>query len=178
MVDLKVVGGNGGRQPYDGKAVGELFVRGPMVVSVYFNNPDASAEAFDGEGWFGTGDIASISSEGFLNITDRSKDLIKSGGEWISSLDVEKLAMAHPHIANCAVIAVPHPKWNERPVLIAVPSVDEPDVDGIRAHLASGLANLQVPDDIIFVEDLPLTATGKVSKLKLRQVYADHTLPE
>ena len=177
MIDLKIVDEEGNRQPHDGKATGELFVRGPTVVSGYFNNHDASAAAFDDEGWFGTGDVASISPEGFLNITDRSKDLIKSGGEWISSLDVENLAMGHPHIANCAVIAVPHPKWDERPVLIAVPAVDEPDRNDIRAHLEGHLAKWQVPDDIVFVEELPLTATGKVSKLTLRQVYAGHELP-
>ncbi|MCY4168487.1 MAG: long-chain fatty acid--CoA ligase [Rhodobacter sp.] len=177
MIDLKVVDGEGRRQPNDGEATGELFVRGPTVVSAYFNNEEASAAAFDGEGWFSTGDVASISSDGFLNIRDRSKDLIKSGGEWISSLDVENLAMAHPHVANCAVIALPHPKWGERPVLVAVPSVDRPEPDGIRAYLEERLPKWQVPDDIILVEELPLTATGKVSKLTLRQIYADHKLP-
>ena len=178
MVNMKIVDGEGNRLPHDGNSAGELFVRGPTIISGYFNNPEASAEAFDEEGWFGTGDIASVSSDGFLNIADRSKDMIKSGGEWISSLDVENLAMAHPHIASCAVIAVPHPKWDERPVLIAVAAVCEPDSDSIRAHLQERLAKWQVPDEIIFVEDLPLTATGKVSKLKLRQIYADLTLPE
>ncbi len=178
MVDLKIVDGDGSRQPHDGKAVGELFVRGPTIVSGYFNNEEANATAFDDEGWFGTGDVASISPEGFLTITDRSKDLIKSGGEWISSLDVENLAMAHPHITNCAAIAVPHPKWDERPVLIAVPAVEDPDVIGIRAHLEAQLAKWQVPDDIIFVDTLPLTATGKVNKLNLRRIYADHKLPD
>lgn len=177
MVDLKIVDERGDRQPHDGSSTGELFVRGPTVVSGYFSNQEASESAIDDEGWFGTGDVASISREGFLNITDRSKDLIKSGGEWISSLDVENLAMAHPHIANCAVIAVPHPKWEERPVLIAVPAVDEPDPDDIRTHLEGQLAKWQMPDDIVFVDDLPLTATGKVSKLALRKTYADYKLP-
>ncbi len=177
MIDLKVVDDEGNRQPHDGEATGELFVRGPTVVSGYFNNHEASESAFDTEGWFGTGDVASISPEGFLQITDRSKDLIKSGGEWISSLDVENLAMGHPHIANCAVIAVPHRKWDERPVLIAVPAVEEPDRDDILAHLGRSLARWQLPDDMVFVEELPLTATGKVSKLALRQDYANHQLP-
>ena len=179
MVELKIADENGVRQPHDGTATGELFVRGPTIVSGYYNNPQASAAAFDAEGWFGTGDVASISPDGFLNITDRAKDLIKSGGEWISSLDVENMAMAHPDIANCAVIAVPHPKWDERPVLIAVPAPGcTPDSAAIMTHLSEHLAKWQLPDDIVYVDDLPLTATGKVSKLTLRQAYADHKLPD
>lgn len=177
-VELKITDDNGVPQPHDGKATGELFVRGPTIVSGYYNNPEASAAAFDAEGWFGTGDVASISPEGFLNITDRAKDLIKSGGEWISSLDVENMAMSHAHIASCAVIAVPHPKWDERPVLIAVPAPGcTPDSAAIMAHLGAHLAKWQLPDDIVYVDDLPLTATGKVSKLTLRQAYAGHKLP-
>jgi len=178
LVDLKIVDESGARLPHDGKSTGELFVRGPFIMSGYFNNEQASADAMDAEGWFGTGDVAQISPQGFLTITDRAKDLIKSGGEWISSIDVENMAMAHDHIANCAVIAVPHPKWDERPVLIAVAACDGPDVDSIRAHLAEHLAKWQLPDDIVFVADLPLTATGKVSKLTLRVAYADHILPD
>ena len=173
-VDLKIVDEDGNRLPHDGKAAGELFVRGNTVVSGYYDNPRASAEALDAEGWFGTGDVASISPQGFLNITDRAKDLIKSGGEWISSLDVENLAMAHDHIANCAVIAIPSEKWGERPVLIAVPAVDAPDTADLMAHLAGHLAKWQLPDDVIYVADLPLTATGKVSKLTLRMEYRGH----
>ncbi len=178
LVEMKLADEDGNRLPHDGKATGELFVRGPTIVSGYYNDDAATAAAFDAEGWFGTGDVASISPEGFLNITDRAKDLIKSGGEWISSLDVENMAMGHPDVANCAVIAVPHPKWDERPVLIIVPSVEDPDLGGIRAHLAEHLAKWQLPDDILFVEDLPLTATGKVSKRTLRAAYADHSLPD
>ena len=152
-------------------------MRGAAIVSGYYNNPEASAAAIDAEGWFGTGDVASISKDGFLSITDRAKDLIKSGGEWISSIDVENLALAHPDIANCAVIAVPHPKWDERPVLIvALVPGRTPDSDSILAHLAEGLAKWQLPDDVIYVDDLPLTATGKVSKLTLRKQFADHKL--
>ncbi len=177
-IDMKIVDENGTRQPHDGAATGELFVRGNTVVSGYYDNAEASAAALDADGWFGTGDVAAISPEGFLTITDRAKDLIKSGGEWISSIDVENMAMAHPHVANCAVIAVPHPKWDERPVLIAVPAVDQPDTDAVMAHLAEHLATWQLPDDVVYVEELPLTATGKVSKLTLRRQYADHELPE
>ncbi|MDF0601741.1 long-chain-fatty-acid--CoA ligase [Psychromarinibacter sp. C21-152] len=177
-VDLKIVGEDGTRQPHDGQAVGELFVRGNTVVSGYFRNEDASAAAIDAEGWFGTGDVAAITPEGFLNITDRTKDLIKSGGEWISSIDVENMAIAHPDIANAAVIAVPHPRWGERPVLIAVPAEGRvPDTADLLRHLGEHLAKWQLPDDVIYVDDLPLTATGKVSKLTLRQMYGDHKLP-
>ncbi len=178
-VELKIVDAEGNRQPHDGIATGELFVRGNTVVSGYFNNEEASATVFDSEGWFRTGDVASIDPNGFMTITDRAKDLIKSGGEWISSIDLENLAIGHPDIANCAVIAVPHPKWEERPVLIAVPAEGaNPDKAGILAHMAEHLAKWQVPDDVIFAEELPLTATGKVSKLTLRKMHADYALPE
>lgn len=177
-VDMKIVDEDGTPQPHDGAAVGELCVRGNTVVSGYFRDEAASAAVIDGEGWFRTGDVAAITPDGFLNITDRTKDLIKSGGEWISSIDVENLAMAHPDIANAAVIAVPHPRWDERPVLIAVPAEGRtPDTDDLLRHLGEHLARWQLPDDVIYVDDLPLTATGKVSKLTLRQQYADHTLP-
>ncbi len=178
-VELKIVDEAGQTLPQDGKATGELFVRGNTILSGYFENPEASADAFDAEGWFGTGDVASISPDGFLTITDRAKDLIKSGGEWISSIDVENLAMSHPGISNCAVIAVPHPKWDERPVLIVVPqSGQTPDGDVILAHLSQHLAKWQLPDKVVFVESLPLTATGKVSKMTLRQSYADLELTD
>ncbi|MEM6325046.1 MAG: long-chain fatty acid--CoA ligase [Pseudomonadota bacterium] len=173
-VDLKIVDEQGAAQPHDGKALGELFVRGNTVVSGYYNNAEASAAAMDEEGWFGTGDVAAITPEGHLVISDRTKDLIKSGGEWISSIDVENMAIGLDEIANCAVIAVPDEKWGERPILIAVPSCDPaPDPQSILDHLATRLAKWQVPDRVVFVEDLPLTATGKVSKLTLRQRFAE-----
>ena len=178
-VDLKIVDENGARQPHDGKASGELYVRGNVITSGYFRNDAATADAMDNEGWFGTGDVASIDEKGFLQITDRAKDLIKSGGEWISSIDVENMAIAHPGIANAAVIAVPHPKWDERPVLIAVAAGDTPPSnEDVNAHLAQHLAKWQLPDDIIWVDSLPLTATGKVSKLTLRKTYGAHALSE
>ncbi len=176
-VELKIVGEDGKPLPHDGKARGELHVRGNTVASGYYNDPEASAAAFDAEGWFATGDVACIDPDGFLNITDRSKDLIKSGGEWISSLDVENIAMSHPGIANCAVIAVPDPKWGERPLLVAVPSAEPPDTADVMAHLGGALAKWQLPDDVIWVDDLPLTATGKVSKLTLRKRFRGHALP-
>lgn len=179
-VELKIVDDAGKRQPHDGKAIGELYVRGNAVVSGYYNNEAATAAAMDGEGWFGTGDVASIDPDGYLSIQDRAKDLIKSGGEWISSIDLESAALAHPAIANCAAIGVPHPKWDERPVLVAVPmpGAERPALEAIRAVMEPHFAKWQLPDDVIWVDELPMTATGKVSKLKLREQLADYTHPE
>ena len=123
--------------------------------------------------------MATVDDTGLLVIHDRAKDLVKSGGEWISSIDLENHATAHPDIAACAVIAVPHPKWDERPVLVVVPEGDARiTLEAVQAHMASHFAKWQMPDDVLFVEDLPLTATGKVSKLKLRARFADYVLPE
>lgn len=178
-VDLKIVGEDGQRLPHDGKAVGELYVRGNAVISGYFNNEDVTKAAIDSEGWFGTGDVASISTDGFLSIQDRSKDLIKSGGEWISSIDLENVAMAHPEVANCAVIAIAHPKWDERPVLVVVPKQGcQPTLADIHALMEPHFAKWQLPDDLVYLDALPLTATGKVSKLTLRQQFADYVLPD
>lgn len=178
-VDLKIVDEAGKRLPHDGKATGELFVRGNSVISGYYNNPEASAAAIDADGWFGTGDVASIDQGGYLTIQDRAKDLIKSGGEWISSIDLENAAMSHPAIANCAAVGVAHPKWGERPVLVAVAAgADRPALDDLRAHMAGHFAAWQLPDDVIWVEQLPMTATGKVSKLTLRQNLADYIHPD
>ena len=178
-VDLKIVGEDGAELPQDGEAVGELYVRGNAVVSGYFDNEEATNAALDADGWFGTGDVASISPDGFLSIQDRSKDLIKSGGEWISSIDLENVAMAHPDVANCAVIAIAHPKWDERPVLVVVPKEGkEPTLAEFHNLMDEHFAKWQLPDDVVFVDALPLTATGKVSKLTLRQQFADYVLPD
>jgi 3-(methylthio)propionyl---CoA ligase len=178
-VDLKIVGEDGRRLPHDGVATGELFVRGNAVISGYYNNDAANKVAFDAEGWFGTGDVAAIAPDGFLNIVDRAKDLIKSGGEWISSIDIENEALAVPGVANCAVIGIPHPKWDERPILVAVKSAGaDPTKEAIMAHLATKVARWQLPDDVVFVEALPMTATGKVSKRNLRQQFGDYHLPD
>ncbi|MEP1442803.1 MAG: long-chain fatty acid--CoA ligase [Hyphomicrobiales bacterium] len=178
-VELKIVDEDGNRLPHDGVASGELFTRGNTIVSGYFNDEEASNGVFDDEGWFTTGDVASIDPDGFLRITDRAKDLIKSGGEWISSIDVENMAMGHADILNCAVIGLPHPKWDERPVLVVVPQPNvDPDKSSILELCANSLAKWQVPDDVIVVEELPLTATGKVSKRTLRAQFADYKLPE
>ena len=176
-VDLKIIDDKGNSLPHDGKASGELHVRGNAIISGYYNNEQATEEAFDEEGWFGTGDIASITSDGFLNIQDRAKDLIKSGGEWISSIDIENIVMGHPKVANCAVIAVSHPKWEERPLLVVVSNgknrVTKKEVDDL---LLEHIAQWQLPDAIEFLDALPLTATGKVSKLTLREKFANYKL--
>jgi len=178
-VDLKIVGEDGQRLPHDGVATGELYVRGNGVISGYFENDEATKAAVDAEGWFGTGDVASITPDGYLNIQDRSKDLIKSGGEWISSIDLENIAMAHPDVANCAVIAIAHPKWDERPVLVVAPKEGkQPSLAEFHDMMAEHFAKWQLPDDVLYVDALPLTATGKVSKLTLRKQFAEYTLPD
>ena len=176
-VEMKIVDDGGRPLPHDGVATGELLVRGNCVANGYFENEAAGRAALAQGGWFRTGDVAAIDPEGFLHIADRAKDLIKSGGEWISSIDVENIAMSHPGVANCAVIAVPHPKWDERPLLIVQKATGaDPDPEELRAYLGQRLAKWQVPDDVVFVDELPLTATGKVSKRTLRERFADHPL--
>ncbi|MDQ2094144.1 long-chain fatty acid--CoA ligase [Rhodalgimonas zhirmunskyi] len=179
-VDLKIVDDHGDRLPHDGKAAGELFVRGNAIISGYFKNDEATKSAMDRDGWFGTGDIATIDSDGFLSIQDRAKDLVKSGGEWISSIDLENSAIAHPGIVNAAVIAIPHPKWDERPVLVAVAASEgeKPTLEELHDHMSEHFAKWQLPDDVIWVDELPLTATGKVSKMTLRQGMGDYKLPD
>jgi len=178
-VDLKIIDEKGNRAPPDGETSGELFVRGPAIVSGYYNNEEAGKKQIDAEGWFATGDVAKITQDGWLMIVDRTKDLVKSGGEWISSIDVENAALAVKGIANCAVIGVPHPKWNERPLLVVVKA---PGADPTKAQildvLASKIAKWQLPDDVVFVDALPMTATGKISKKDLRAKFADHKLAE
>ncbi len=178
-IDFKIIDDNETHLPHDGTATGELYVRGNTIISGYYKNEAATKAAFDKGGWFATGDIASIDATGRLTIHDRAKDLIKSGGEWISSIDLENAAISHPGIATCAVIAIKHPKWDERPILVAVAAnQDAPTLQDLHAHMAPHFAKWQLPDDLIFVDDLPLTATGKVSKLTLRQQFADYILPD
>jgi fatty-acyl-CoA synthase len=177
-VELKIVDAEGRRVPADGATTGELFVRGPAIVSGYYNNEAASRKQIDAEGWFATGDVAKLSADGWLVIVDRTKDLVKSGGEWISSIDVENAALGVKGIANCAVIGIPHPKWSERPLLVVVkaPGV-EPTKAAILDALSAKLAKWQLPDDVVFVDALPMTATGKISKKDLRAQFADFKLP-
>ncbi|WP_101676201.1 long-chain-fatty-acid--CoA ligase [Alloalcanivorax mobilis] len=174
-VRMKLIGDDGATVPQDGQASGELYVKGPTVISAYYNNDEASAKSFDDDGWLATGDMARITDDGLLFIVDRAKDLIKSGGEWISSIDLENLAAAYPAVQECAVIGVPHPKWDERPLLVVVarPGANL-DKTALLEHMAGGFARWQLPDEVIVVDELPHTATGKVSKLTLRETYARH----
>jgi acyl-CoA synthetase (AMP-forming)/AMP-acid ligase II len=177
-VDMKVASPDGTVQPHDGVASGELYVRGPWIVGAYYNDEAATAQAFDSEGWFRTGDVASIDPDGYMQIVDRSKDVIKSGGEWISSIDVENAAMGHPDIAEAAVIGIAHPKWDERPLLIVVPKPSRrPGKEEILGFLGDKIAKWQLPDDIVFVPELPHGATGKVLKSRLREQFRDYHLP-
>lgn len=174
-VDLEIVGGDGQPLPHDGVAFGDLVVRGHWVIDRYFR--DAGGDVLR-DGWFPTGDVATVDADGYVKITDRSKDVIKSGGEWISSIDIECLAMAHPAIAEAAVIGVAHPKWSERPILVAVkkPGADVTK-EAMLEFLRPRIAKFWVPDDVVFVESLPHTATGKLSKLELRKQFAGYKLP-
>jgi acyl-CoA synthetase (AMP-forming)/AMP-acid ligase II len=158
--------------PHDGKAFGDLLVRGPWIAQSYFKGEGSTANS---DGWFFTGDVATIDPEGFMQITDRSKDVIKSGGEWISSIELENLAMSHPEISEAAVIGVRHQKWDERPLVIAVrkPGSSLSSADMLK-YYEGKIAKWWMPDDVIFVEELPHTATGKLLKTKLRETYHDH----
>jgi len=175
-VDMKIVDADGNELPWDGQASGDLLVRGPWIIASYFKG-EGGNPLVEG-GWFPTGDVASIDADGFLQITDRSKDVIKSGGEWISSIDVENIAMAHPAVAMAACIAVPHPKWDERPVLVVMkkPGAEATAAD-ILAHFDGRIAKWQIPDDVVFVDGIPLGATGKMQKNKLREQFKNHPLP-
>ncbi|MCL4530441.1 MAG: long-chain fatty acid--CoA ligase [Chloroflexi bacterium] len=178
-VDIRAVDDSGKEIPWDGKAFGELQVRGPWIVSSYYND-DRSADSFM-DGWFRTGDVVTIDPEGFVQIVDRTKDLVKSGGEWISSQDLENVIMAHPKVLEAAVIAVPHPKWQERPLACVVPKPDYKDnltKAEIYDHLRTRFDKMYLPDDIVFIDAVPKTSVGKFDKKVLRQQYKDYQLPE
>ena len=176
-VEMKIVDDAGRELPRDGRSSGMLKVRGPWICSDYYRLGEKSA-AHDADGWFATGDIGNLSEDGTLQITDRSKDVIKSGGEWISSIDLECVAAGHPKLLQAAVIGVPHPKWDERPLLIAVPRPGEkPTREELLGWLDGRVAKWWIPDDVVFVEKIPLTATGKISKIELRQQFKDYRLP-
>ena len=174
-VDLKIIDENGEDLPHDGTTYGNLMARGNWVIERYFRF-DKSA-VIDG-GWFHTGDVATIDPDAFMQITDRSKDVIKSGGEWISSIDVENIAMGHPAVAMAACIGMPHPKWDERPIVVVAL---KPDAQLTREELLAfyedKLAKWQIPDDVVFVDAIPLGATGKMLKTKVRQMLGDYKLP-
>lgn len=173
-VDLRTVDDDGNDLPRDGKTSGRLLIKGPWIVSEYYK---AGESALTADGWFDTGDIATLDEDGYMLITDRAKDIIKSGGEWISSVGLENAAMGHLAIKQAAVIGVPHPKWQERPLLICVPAgAERPDLGSIRTYLADKVPKLWLPDALEWVESLPLGGTGKVLKTDLRQDFADYKL--
>ena len=178
-VEIRAIEESGKEIPWDGKAFGELEVRGPWVISSYYND-DRTAESFH-DGWFRTGDVVTIDSEGFVQIVDRAKDVIKSGGEWISSQDLENAIMSHPKVLEAAVIALPHPKWQERPLACVVPKPDFKDSitkDEIFEHLKPRFTKMYLPDDIVFIEAVPKTSVGKFDKKVLRVQFKDFKLPD
>ena len=183
-VELRIVGEEGQALPWDGNTMGELQVRGPWVTSGYYNDPrggmDENTESFM-DGWFRTGDVATVDPEGYIQIMDRTKDLVKSGGEWISSVDLENALMAHPKVMEAAVIAVAHPRWQERPLACVAPFPqfrDEITKDEILEFLAPKVAKWWLPDDVVFIEAVPKTSVGKFNKRALRERFKDYVLPE
>ena len=173
-IDMKIVDDAGNELPHDGKAYGDLLVKGPWVLREYFKQEKSPLV----DGWFPTGDVATIDEDGFMQITDRSKDVIKSGGEWISSIDIENIAMAHPAVAIAACIGVKHPKWDERPIICVVKKPDaQVTRDELIGFFEGKTAKWQIPDDVVFVDAIPLGATGKMLKTKLREQLTDYRLP-
>ena len=173
-IELKIVDDEGSELPRDGASSGRLLVRGPWVVQRYFG---AEEDCVDADGWFDTGDVAVLHPDGTMQITDRDKDVIKSGGEWISSVELENAAMGCPGVAEAAAIGIAHPKWDERPSLLVVPKPGSEVSDAdVRAHLSTCVARWWLPDAILFVQALPHTATGKMLKTALRERYGNHQL--
>ncbi|MBR0830084.1 long-chain-fatty-acid--CoA ligase [Bradyrhizobium manausense] len=173
-VEIGIRDGDNNELPHDGKAFGDLVIRGPWIARSYYKMPESERA----DGWFFTGDVATIDEEGYMQITDRSKDVIKSGGEWISSIELENLAMAHPEISEAAVIGVKHPKWDERPLVVAVRRKGSKLTPAeLLAFYDGKIAKWWMPDDVLFVDELPHGATGKLLKTKLRELYGDHVLP-
>ena len=173
-VEMKIVGDEGAPLPHDGKSIGELLVRGPWIISGYFADEAASAAGVDPDGWFHTGDMATIDPDGYMQIADRKKDVIKSGGEWISSIDLENAAVAHDDVAEAAVIAIPDPRWGERPLLIVAPRPGcRPEPQSLIELLASQFPKWMLPDRVVFVDELPHTATGKILKTQLREMFSN-----
>jgi fatty-acyl-CoA synthase len=180
-VEMKIVDDSGEEKPRDGKTFGRLLVKGPGVAKAYFRHEGArrpDGTVLEADGFFDTGDVATIDPDGYMQITDRSKDVIKSGGEWISSIDVENVAVGAPGVACAAVIGVRHPKWDERPLLIVEPMAGQaPTKEGVLDHMQGKIAKWWMPDDIVFIEKIPLGATGKINKLALREMFKDYVLP-
>jgi fatty-acyl-CoA synthase len=177
-VDMMIIDDEERPLPWDGRAAGNLVVRGPWVIERYFKLERSPLVTVEGRQWFPTGDVATIDADGFMQITDRSKDVIKSGGEWISSIDLENIAMAHPAVHEAAAIACRHPKWDERPLLVVVkkPGAEATAAD-ILGFFEGRIAKWQIPDEVVFVDELPHTATGKIQKLRLREQFREHRLP-
>jgi fatty-acyl-CoA synthase len=172
-IDMKIVDGDGRELPWDGKQFGDLLVRGPWVSSSYFGEQPGSACGPDG--WFATGDVATIDPDGFMEITDRSKDVIKSGGEWISSIMLENIAVSHPDVAEAAVVAARHPKWDERPLLLVVARPGHTvDPKSVLEMYRGRVAKWWLPDEVLVVDELPHSATGKLLKSALRDRYRDY----
>jgi len=175
-VEMKVTDDDNNELPWDGKTFGRLKVRGPAVARAYYGG--AGYEQFDDENWFDTGDVAHIDENGYMQVTDRAKDVIKSGGEWISTIELENLAVGHPDVAEAAVIGVRHPKWDERPLLVVVPKPGkQPDKQELLNFLEGKVAKWWLPDDVAFVDEIPHTATGKIQKTTLREQFRQYQLP-
>ncbi|MEQ9561396.1 MAG: 3-(methylthio)propionyl-CoA ligase [Woeseiaceae bacterium] len=176
-VEMRIVDDEQRELPWDGESFGALQVRGPWICSDYYKL-DGAAGSHTADGWFDTGDVSTIDPEGFMAITDRTKDVIKSGGEWISSIEIENVAMGHPSVAEAAVIGVPHPKWSERPLLVVI-KAEGKDLtrDDMLAWFDNKIAKWWTPDDVVFVDAIPHTATGKIRKIDLRRQFVDHQLP-
>jgi acyl-CoA synthetase (AMP-forming)/AMP-acid ligase II len=174
-VDMKIVDDSGVALPWDGATYGHLLVKGPWIISSYFKNEGGDVLQ---DGWFPTGDVATIDEDGYMQITDRSKDVIKSGGEWIGTIDLENIAMAHPAVLQAACIGIAHPKWDERPLLLVIKRAGMDVTREELLHFFDGkIAKFWMPDDVVFVEALPMGATGKIQKNKLREQFKEHTLP-
>ncbi|WP_321338653.1 long-chain-fatty-acid--CoA ligase [Breoghania sp.] len=175
-VEMKVTDDDGVERPWDGKTFGRLKVRGPAVTSSYFKGE--GGEVLDEDGFFDTGDVAHIDAHGYMQITDRAKDVIKSGGEWISTIDLENIAVGHPDVAEAAAIGITHPKWDERPLLVIVPREgSEPTREDLLAYMQGKIAKWWMPDDVVIVSEIPHTATGKIQKTALRESFANYQLP-
>ena len=175
MVEMKITDDAGNRLPWDGKTFGRLKVRGPAVARAYYKEDDT---ILDEEGFFDTGDVSTIDRHGYMQVTDRAKDVIKSGGEWISSIDLENLAVGHPKVAEAAVIGVKHPKWDERPLLVIVLKKDQAATrEDILRFMQGKIASWWMPDEVVFVDEIPHTATGKIQKTVLRERFKNFVLP-
>ncbi|TGY94616.1 long-chain-fatty-acid--CoA ligase [Marinicauda pacifica] len=176
-VEMRIVDDGGNILPRDGKASGHVQVRGPWIIDSYYRG--AGQEAFTEDGWFRTGDVGTIDQDGYMTITDRSKDVIKSGGEWISSIELENAAMGHPEVAMAAAVGMPHPKWQERPLLVIQPKPGtEPTRESIRDYLVQHVPKWWLPEGIEFIDEMPLGATGKILKTRLREIYKDYEFPD